>query len=268
MKKIMTFSTLVLLSAGVYHASEAGYIPPLRVYFPPPYEYDGPKDDNYWTDSQYNHIVLSYTTLGLLARYRDVIGVGTVSNCEDGRFSVTVDHAVLGCTNGAVVVVHDSHIGLTRGNNRDANDYKPANNQRIVFAVGSNISDHYTRMRWHLPLNPIQPFDSSRRYQLSYLNRSAWPVERDDGVLFTQFTNIIQAVRVDHNWTNYFHLVRDGLTSTSNRVREDSYWDMGILAFWGTPEQRAIILADPLVDPVFKTLINTPGWGAPELEEP
>jgi len=159
-------------------------------------------------------------------------------------------------------------IRLPTGSNRDVNDYRPANNQRIVFATGSNGYNHRTRMFWNSPAPPIQPFDSSRKYQLGWLSREWWPVERDDGVLFTQFTNIIQAVRVDHNWTNYFELVRDGATSTSNRVKEDSYWDMGILAFWGTPAQRAIILADPLVDPVFKALINTPGWGAPELEEP
>ena len=93
-------------------------------------------------------------------------------------------------------------------------------------------------------------------------------ITHDDGVLFTQFTNIVQAVRFDRNWTNYFHLVRDGATFTSDRVREDSFWDMGILSFYGTHAQRAIILADPLVDDVFKTLINTPGWGKPELEKP
>ena len=99
-------------------------------------------------------------------------------------------------------------------------------------------------------------------------NRSWWPVERDDGVLFTQFTNIIQAVRVDRNWTNYFELVRDGLISTSDRVREDSFWDMGVLCFYGTHAQRAIILADPLVDSRLKDLLNTPDWGMPHLEEP
>jgi hypothetical protein len=176
-----------------------------------------------------------------------------------------VDHALAGCANGAVIVAHDVPVGLIGED--DINAYRPENNSRIVFAVYTNLVPRRMQMFWNSPEIPIEPTKIFPDYQMRYLNRSWWPVERDDGALFTQFTNVIQAVRVDHNWTNYFELVRDGLTSTSNRVREDSFWDMGVLCFYGTHAQRAIILADPLVDDVFKGLINTPGWGKPELEE-
>ena len=36
---------------------------------------------------------------------------------------------------------------------------------------------------------------------LCFLNRSWWYLERDDGLLLTQFTNVLQAVRFDRNWT-------------------------------------------------------------------
>jgi len=88
-------------------------------------------------------------------------------------------------------------------------------------------------------------------------------------LFFTQFTNIIQEVRVNRNWTNYFELVRDGLTSMSDRVREDSHWDMATLVYYSTYAQRALLLADPLLDSAFKNLlINEPDYGFPELEEP
>jgi hypothetical protein len=103
---------------------------------------------------------------------------------------------------------------------------------------------------------------------LRYLNRSWWHVERDDGLLTTQFTNVLQAVRFDRNWTNYFHLCRDGEYSASNRVREDSAGDMRDVAFYATHAQRSFILADPLVKPNHKALLAFPEWGLPDFEEP
>jgi len=68
---------------------------------------------------------------GLLARYSDVIGVGTASNRENTHFTVTVDHAVVGCTNGAVIVVHDVPVGLLEED--DINAYRPENDSRIEY---------------------------------------------------------------------------------------------------------------------------------------
>ena len=96
----------------------------------------------------------------------------------------------------------------------------------------------------------------------SYLNRSWWYVDRDEGVLFNQFTNVLQAVRFDRNWTNYYSLCRDGASSTSNRVREDSFWDMRFLAVVATDERMQIMLADPLVDPKHKQCLLNEGWRA------
>ena len=272
MKEVITASAIVLSITGF--CSEMDTTPPLPG--PPlpfvnmgPF-YNGPKDDIYYTGLHFHNFEhnfqISHSTLGLLARYSDVISVGSVNNLEDTQFTVTVDYAVAGCTNDAVVVVHDVPFGLI---GKDGiNVYRPKSNNWIVFAAYTNVFRHNMRMFWNSQEIPIQPRKIYSDYQMDFLNRSWWPVERDDVVLFTQFTNIIQAVRVDRNWTNYFELVRDGLTSTSDRVREDSFWDMGVLCFYGTHAQRAIILADPLVDPVFKNLINTPGWGDPNLEEP
>jgi len=115
-------------------------------------------------------------------------------------------------------------------------------------------------MYWSSPEIPRPPKRVQTNYELRYLNRSWWYPERDDGVLFTQFTNILQAVRFDRNWTNYFELCRDGATSTSNRVREDSFWDMRLLSAVATPERVQIILDDPLVHISHKTLLLSGNW--------
>ena len=115
-------------------------------------------------------------------------------------------------------------------------------------------------MFWNSQEIPIPPQRVLPQYEMLYYNRSWWYPERDDGVLFTQFTNVIQAVRFDRNWTNFFYLCRDGANSSSNRVREDSFWDMRDLAMFSTPERMQIILDDPLVDIKHKTLLLKEGW--------
>jgi len=90
------------------------------------------------------------------------------------------------------------------------NDYLPTNQSRIVFAVYTNDFPHgYRRYYWGSPNTP-PPRKVLEHYELRNLNRSGWYPERDDGVLFTQFTNVIQAVRFERNWTNFFY----GSTST------------------------------------------------------
>ena len=119
-------------------------------------------------------------------------------------------------------------------------------------------------MFWSLPTLEIHLPKQNvlTRNQLRYLNRSWWPVDRDDGVLFNQFTNVLQAVRFDRNWTNFFYLCRDGANSPSNRVREDSFWDMRFLAMFATDERAQFMLDDPLVDPVHTEGIFTGNWRA------
>ena len=112
------------------------------------------------------------------------------------------------------------------------------------------------------------PFFTTKKtydnYQLYYLNRTWWYPERDGGVFFEHFTNVLQAIRFDRNWTNYYHLVRDAKNSTSTRVREDSFWELWSIARMATDERMQYILDDPLADPVFKQEFKqrllTPGF--------
>ena len=265
MKKMLT-STLATLTLGISVYVFAQHQPPL------PGGYDGPYDETYWTGwnwDSYDYL-FSSTTLGSLARLSDIIGVGMVSGLTNDHFTVTVDYALAGCTNGAIIVMYEDPSTLrSHYPNKEKSDYMPTNDSRIVFSVYTNDHVGGTRAWWSAPTSeiPIPPDEILTRYQLRYLNRSWWHVDRDDGVLLTQYTNVLQAIRFDRNWTNYYHLCRDGASSPSNRVREDSFWDMRGIALMSTDERMQIILDDPLVDQKHKDCLLHPGWRAKILDE-
>ena len=274
MKKLLTVATTTTITLCVYLYAQ---VQRPSWYEPSPYDYDGEWDDNYWTESYRYEYLDQITTLGRLARYSDVIGLGLVSNKgifnEEygfGYFTVTVDHALAGCTNGTSLIIYDGREGEGgrsdyRGEDRDW--FMPTNNSRIVFAVYTNDFDRESRMFWDSPQIPVSPNSVYTNYHLLFLNRSWWYPERDNGVLFTHFTNVIQAVRVDQNWTNFFHLCRDATNSVSNRVKEDSFWDLRFLGAVATDERAQIMLDDPLVDSSHKVFLNTPGWRGPFKDE-
>lgn len=247
MKKLLT-TTSTLLLLGAYLLAQQSF------------DYTGIPDDTHWTNTE-NYIDFTMrTTLGYLARYSDIVGIGQVTNREDDHLTVTVDHALVGCTNGASIVMYETpFIEWAGGRGLKAN-YMPTNNSRIVFAAFTNDYDGSLKIYWNSPQIPHPPARIQAQYELRYLNRSWWYPERDDGMLLAQFTNVLQAVRFDRNWTNFFYLCRDGANSTSNRVREDSYYDMRHLAMFSTQERMQIILDDPLVDSSHKTLLLKEGW--------
>ena len=253
MKKILTLATLATLTLGVYLHAQYGY--------------DGPRDETYWVLHKifYQGIVSDQTTLGNLARYSDIIGVGCVSNKTDDHFTVTIDHALVGCTNGAVIVVYASAEGWGHEKYPEymLEDYLPTNLSRIVFAARTNVYYRSGHMFWNHAEIPVEPDDLEENLSLKYLNRSWWHADRDDGLLLTQFTNVLQAVRFDRNWTNYFYLCRDGANSPSNRVREDSFRDLRSISVLSSDEKAQFIVDDPLVDPKHKHMILIPNWRRP-----
>jgi hypothetical protein len=224
---------------------------------------------------------LAWTTLGPLARYSDIIGVGQVSQRTNDHFVVTVDHALVGCTNGAVIKMYGAWEDYEGGVTWEEvmpdmawetsvmgywqSFYFPTNQGRIVFAVCTNDVNTYWNMYWDQAEVSKNPGNNMNFNGLRYINRSWWYADRDDGALFTQFTNVLQAVRFDRNWTNYLHLCRDGANSPSNRVREDSFIDLRDICDFATDEQAHFILDDPLIDPKHKNwLIAT----RPHLQGP
>jgi hypothetical protein len=279
MKKLMDSATLALSTTlGICLYAQQDWNLPNP---PSPYWHDIPRDDIWeatfitperFGDTDYV-FALAWTTLGPLARYSDIIGVGQVSQRTNDHFVVTVDHALVGCTNGAAIKMHagwDYYEGGATWEEIVPNGaweatmlghrksfYFPTNQGRIVFAACTNYSTNVTlwEMFWDHAEVPKDPIYNMNFNGLRYINRSWWYTDRDDGVLLTQFTNVLQAVRFDRNWTNYLHLCRDGANSASNRVREDSFEDLRRLCGQATEEQKQFILDDPLIDQQHKDLL-------------
>ena len=258
MKKLF-IQTLFFLPLGIcLHAST----PPTQeemdfYYFTVASSYDGPGDEttrlNPWFNSnsqeempvmgEKSNWSIMESSLGSLARSASVIGVGTVTGVDETKYILTVEHALVGCTNEVTVTVYVYPFLVEEFKAFPYETWMPKQNSRIVFAAKRG-GNHYFQFK-----NTPQFYDI-------YANRSWWPVERDNGVLLTQFTNVLHAVRIEPNWTNYFYLCRDGAASPSNRVREDSYMDMRRLVVEATDEQKQFIFADPLVDPEHKIYPN------------
>ena len=228
--------------------------------------YKGPKDDTWWTDTVQYLYIHHWTTLAKLAFYSDVIGIGVVSNKETDHFTITVDTPVAGCTNGDIYTVYKAKDEKMRGVG-DMDAYMPTNNSRIVFAVHTNVFETRMDQYYFTTTGFLEPpISVLPRYELRYLNRSWWYPERDDGLLFTQFTNIIQTARVNRDWTNYFYLCRDGALSASNRVREDAFYDMNRIIRSATDEQKAWLLEEPL-DDYHRALLSRNNWSYADIEK-
>ena len=231
--------------------------------------YKGPKDDTWWTDTMHYRYIHQWTALGKLARYSDVIGIGVVSNKQTDHFTVTVDTPLIGCTNGAVYTVYKgSEYGERKKGLGDMDAYMPTNNSRIVFAAHTNEFNSFLDYNYFTVTgftNP--PISVLPRYELRYLNRSWWYPERDNGLLLTQFTNIIQTARINRDWTNYFYLCRDGAFSESNRVREDAFYDIRSIIRNASDEQKAWLLKKPLLDEQHRALLLRNDWSHADREK-
>jgi hypothetical protein len=56
----------------------------------------------------------------------------------------------------------------------------------------------------------------------------------------------VRAARVERNWTNFYHLVRDNIPSPSPRVWRDSWSDLDWLMMMGNHSQFDFMFDDPL----------------------
>ena len=145
MKNMLSQTTKLLTLSVCLHAQ----LQPLAGY-------DGPKDETPWTDSNYYSITMKYTTLGELARFSDIIGVGVITNRNDNHFMIVIDHALVGCTNGATFKVWENPREWKSEmitNTRDFTPYIPTNHSRIVFATYTN---RYVVVERPLPPDPFE----------------------------------------------------------------------------------------------------------------
>ena len=157
MKKLLTLTTLAAFTLCIgLHA-----------------QYDHPRNKNFWEQNQLNldKFASLETTLGTLARYSDVIGVGLVSDKTNDHFTITIDHAIFGCTNGAVLVVYAN----IKEWDFEYPEYlleerMPTNLSRIVIAAHTNAYTSYARMYWNDAEIPAEPKYILDHLSLKYFN--------------------------------------------------------------------------------------------------
>jgi len=241
MKKFFTLFTLtsILACLGVASDQSSNIVVELG--------YTGPDEKSVSSD-----YYTSFITLGLFAQAMNVGAVADVVNFDppttgysNGSLTLRVVNAIYGCTNGQELVV-------AKENATTSAEYYPTNNSRIVFtglAMDANIKWGVSTARdWKLPPQPeIIHSPTNVPIWLVRYTRSWWHEGYQDNLPYTYLTNLVHAARVERNWTNYYHVVRDALpTPSSPRVWMDAYADMYQLLRHATEAQFEYMSNDPL----------------------
>ena len=255
MKKIITLTSVVFTT--ILGIAAWNYTGPMDERMPPGYnDYD--------------------ITLGWLAQHADIAAVANVITdipgeppevieLENGMvvknekhswgcFTIQVTNAIYGCTNGQEFVLgkfNPKSSGSFRDALFDPNfEYYPTNHSRIVVVgirEGNNKSrSPYTPKDWKLPPEPETIVSSTNAFVLYDMTRNWWYDGYQDNLPYTHLTNLVQVTRRERNWTNYYHVVRDAIPSSSERVWGDSFEDMMMLLRVGTQGQYDYIMGDPL----------------------
>ena len=227
--------------------------------------YPGPMDES----SPPPHYTLrsKYQTLGYLSKRCDVGGVADV--IEEGHsaeygidyLKLRVVEAHYGSTNGQELIVEKADLRDSFYSETMTFEFYPTNLSRIVFNV-------YSNEYWSFPLRLFPgPEDISEEdmtitkttpyYQFRNSRRSWWYLDYQGGEPYAFWTNAVQFIRLEPNWTNYYELARSGASSVSNRVKEDSFNDMKNLTWYATDEQLQMMSDDPLFPAVYKDFLES-----------
>jgi len=191
--------------------------------------YPGPPDESI-PPPRYN--VPNRVTLGYVPKWSDAGGVADV--IEEGHsaeygidyLKLRVVSANYGCTNGQELIVHKEDMSNPEYPESLTYAYYPTNLSRIVFNVETN---QYNFIIWPLFWNErdyrlnddMAITNSTPYYRFFSTTRSWWYLDNQGGEPYAFWTNAVQFVRLEPNWTNYYELVRSGASSISNRVKEN-----------------------------------------------
>ena len=215
------------------------------------------------------------TSLGTLAQLADAAGIGHVVDMEMpfiyindsrriptehpfGYANILVEQAFVGCTNGQTIRVYRWPL-----------ETAPEVGTNIVFVATTNDTFYsWGTGRWDVPYGSVWsrpyreeeyvPDEYKPIYELKHERRSWWYVDDAEGQLRLDFlTNAIQHVRIERNWTNYYHLVRDGFNSPSSRIREDVRTDLsGLMRSVPTDAHHEYMRDDPLFPEFLRTILE------------
>jgi len=183
-----------------------------------------------------HHNFRDRTTLGQLANWSDLIAIGRVIKQDWSQVIIHVETALVGCTNNQPIIIKlwpdDDPLPKRDFYEQEwlkIKNHVPTNNAFIVFSAYTNETQRgYIRPVTWTP-NPLQQPDQSeiktrQDFRWWHEDRSWWYTGRDGGLMLEQYTNVVQNLRIERNWTNYVHLCRDGMLRDSIRIKEDSYY--------------------------------------------
>ena len=159
----------------------------------------------------------SQFSIGELVTFSDAMGIGIIFPYDENGISVIqVEQALFGCTNQQNVAVR---------NNRDMLSDRMATplpkDGRIVFLVYTNAFNINLAGDWRIGAEDPDwgPTDEMLEdpdlFKFYDNNGSCFPPDIDGGLVFTHVTNVIRVARTERNWTNYYEVVRSGVTSPS-----------------------------------------------------
>jgi hypothetical protein len=185
-----------------------------------------------------------WTSLSILAVCSDVAGVGVGAGLvRDPEpydaicIIIHVDEPLFGCTNQQIVAVlndlDDAIVFLNAG--------------RIAFLVHTNSYYNGQIGNWDMARlleDEGDLFPSLFKFKED--ERSWFPVDEDNGLVFTQLTNLVHVLRTERNWTNFYEVTRSGVTSSSERVSKDSEADLESLMKYASLDQLLLMQNDPL----------------------
>ena len=193
--------------------------------------------------------MLTSTYFSYLAQSSDIIGQGEVVRTEDDEYDVRITDGMLGCTNGQLFTFWQNVEELER---------YPTNQSEIVFAVATN--EYYFPLgNFHYFYNDIRdgiPRTTQKNPRLVCYNRGWFYVDADNGEQYLYFTNTLQNIRIQKNWTNYYEICRSGILSQSPRIKEDYCFSLDSLIYRGTALEMQWMLDDPVLDVRVKNYIN------------
>ena len=204
---------------------------------------------------------------------------------KPGYFIIQVEQPFLGCVKGQEIRIEQTQLAPQKppdelqetdpmnylqqlGRWEDFHIDIPTNNARIVFSAEYYA---YKRNSWdagnwnftheqlpvkidlyHRPDEPgppdITPLTPPVPDNPVYFckGRMWWHAIEKHQPLTSQFSNILDAVRINRNWTNYYELCRDGLESPFLRVRRDAETDIKNLISSSPAKQLLLMWNDSM----------------------
>ena len=151
--------------------------------------------------------------------------------------------------------------------------YSPTNGARIVImAKWANYYQDVSLSNWnktheeapigiippeYLPFRPHDPVPTipppkNTLYEMRS-EKWRWYDTPENQPLTDFFTNILDAVRINRNWTNYYALCRDAMTNTVEEISYGAEGGLGLLIYSSSDEQFQYMLSDPLLPTNIKT---------------